>query len=278
MSEIVDKAKALVSTYEQLLEHTRNERDQLRAELARLQRNEDCVQRLIVWANENGWNGVDNSKILDSFIIGLFDALRAELAAAKEERVKQWRCYHCDQVFTDPILAADHFGDDRKNPKPAACEGLLNAYAEAFERYGVHRNHHNAASVKQLANKFQGEVDNLRAENTALAAHVERLEKALESSHSRFASLCSGLGPDVYSLYAKDTELVRSALAAHDAAVKVAVLREVAGKLRNEESANSSLHAEFIEAEAIQIKANADRIEKKAAPDVYDVWKEAANG
>ena len=34
MSEIVDKAKALVSTYEQLLEHTRTERDQLRAELA----------------------------------------------------------------------------------------------------------------------------------------------------------------------------------------------------------------------------------------------------
>lgn len=57
------------------------ERDALRAELARLQRNEDCVQRLIVWATENGWNGVNNSKILDSFIVGLFDELRAELAA-----------------------------------------------------------------------------------------------------------------------------------------------------------------------------------------------------
>lgn len=39
----------------------------------------------------------------------------------------------------------------------------------------------------------------------------------------------------------------RDQLAAHDAAL----LREVADKLRNEESANSSLHAEFIEAEAM---------------------------
>lgn len=68
------------------LNSTITERDQLRAEIARLQRNEDCVQRLIVWAAENGWNGVDNAKILDSFIVGMFDELRAELAAAKEER------------------------------------------------------------------------------------------------------------------------------------------------------------------------------------------------
>lgn len=47
-------------------------------------------------------------------------------------------------------------------------------------------------------------------------------------------------------------------LAAHDAAVKVAVLRAVAEKLRLEESTNSSMHAEFVEAEA-------DRIEKEAA-------------
>jgi hypothetical protein len=61
--------------------------DQLRAELARLQRNEDCVQRLIVWATENGWNGVDNSKILDVFISGLVDQLRAELAAVRQEQI-----------------------------------------------------------------------------------------------------------------------------------------------------------------------------------------------
>jgi len=69
------------------LNSTITERDQLRAEIARLQRNEDCVQRLIVWAAENGWNGVDNAKILDSFIVGMFDELRAELAAAKEQQI-----------------------------------------------------------------------------------------------------------------------------------------------------------------------------------------------
>lgn len=86
MDELITEVRELHTKLSAVI----TERDALRAELARLQRNEDCVQRLIVWATENGWNGVDNSKILDVFISGLFDQLRAELAAAKEERDRQY--------------------------------------------------------------------------------------------------------------------------------------------------------------------------------------------
>lgn len=61
----------------------------------------------------------------------------------------QWRCFHCGDVFTDEKLAAEHFGS-RGDEKPAACGAMLNAFAEEFERYGVHRNFHNAASVRLL--------------------------------------------------------------------------------------------------------------------------------
>lgn len=71
----------------------------------------------------------------------------ARVAAKKET---EWRCYHCGLVFTDPVYAAEHFGDDKRNQRPAACVRLLTAIGKAFERYGVHRNFHNAASVKQL--------------------------------------------------------------------------------------------------------------------------------
>ena len=104
------------------------------------------------------------------------------------------------------------------------------------------------------------------AERTALAAHVERLvgvlagvcklRKRTEATHqAAYEAMFKLPGRKAF-------EDAADALAAHDADVKVAVLREVADKLRSEESSNSNLHAEFIEAEAIQIKAEADRIEK----------------
>lgn len=43
MREVIDKAKALISTYDQLLEHTRTERDALAADNARLRKALDAA-------------------------------------------------------------------------------------------------------------------------------------------------------------------------------------------------------------------------------------------
>lgn len=51
-----------------------------------------------------------------------------------------WRCFHCDEVFTDPKSANDHFGDGGGcDPEPPACKlnamegGLLKLYREALQ-------------------------------------------------------------------------------------------------------------------------------------------------
>jgi hypothetical protein len=46
-----------------------------------------------------------------------------------------WRCFHCDEVFTDRLAAAEHFGVDPEAPpvcKIAAVDhGLMRAFREA---------------------------------------------------------------------------------------------------------------------------------------------------
>jgi hypothetical protein len=84
------------------------------------------------------------------------DELQSALTAA--QAMVTWRCYHCNQVFTDKASAAEHFGDDRNNPRAATCVGMLEAMAGEFERYGVHRNFHNAASVRILAHRYEAQL------------------------------------------------------------------------------------------------------------------------
>lgn len=51
------------------------------------------------------------------------------------------------------------------NARPAACESMLQAMREELERQGVHRNFHNAASIKHLGQertRISTERDTLR--------------------------------------------------------------------------------------------------------------------
>lgn len=121
-------------------------------------------------------------------------------------------------------------------------------------------------SLEKQVSSLRAELAAAKEERTALAAHVERLEKALKGVcklRKKTEATHQAAYEAMFKLPGRKAfEDAADALAAHDADVKVAVLREVADKLRSEESSNSNLHAEFIEAEAIQIKAEADRIEK----------------
>lgn len=55
---------------------------------------------------------------------------------------KQWRCFHCDEVFTSPRCAAVHFGYD--GTKTAGCQlksyeghlvGYIRKLEEQLDRY-----------------------------------------------------------------------------------------------------------------------------------------------
>ena len=203
MSEIVDKAKALMSTYEQLLEQTRNERD----------------------------------------------AIRAELAAAKNllARIHRDGGHHTEAVgFSQSVADAD----------AKVSEWLLVA-----------------------------------EERTALAAHVERLEKALKRIMGPLSAPdADGLIEDATCTYCDMSSLdgcdedcpreiaaealaatPAQSLAAHDAATKVAVLEEVANLIRQTtpdpvDGVPESFGSHQGRMYALeQILAEADRIAKEAA-------------
>lgn len=107
--------------------------------------------------------------------VGIYIIAREALQFA-QPAPDEWRCYHCGKVFTDPVLAAEHFGE-REISKPAPCERMLIAIGEAFEQYGIHRNFHNAASVKQLAQQRDAAQATIRE----LEQRVKKLETALRT-------------------------------------------------------------------------------------------------
>lgn len=58
----------------------------------------------------------------------LYAGIIAYLAHTQPAENKQWRCFHCDEVFTDVEAAADHFGaqiDGTAACKLSATDGLL---------------------------------------------------------------------------------------------------------------------------------------------------------
>lgn len=117
----------------------------------------------------------------------------------------------------------------------------------------------------------------MTAERTALAAHVERLEKALQSIWNwempetgdvwedgtpiSYAAAYGSIGERRVirqKAYAALGSTPAQSLAAHDAAVKVAVLWEVAEKLNGDGHEANDYYRQWLMAEA-------DRIEKQAA-------------
>lgn len=111
---------------------------------------DDAIQELIAAKTQLGPDG-DNCHVCHDSGHQAWECHHNPLAMAREAASMrhQWKCFHCGDVFTDTKLAAEHFGN-RGDEKPAACGAMLNAIAEEFERYGVRRNFHNAASVRLL--------------------------------------------------------------------------------------------------------------------------------
>jgi len=181
MSEIVDKAKALVSTYEQLLEHTRTERD----------------------------------------------ALRAELAAAKEERDRQYE-YNAGAIA-----------------KFAALE---------LERDRL------AAHVERLRAALQPFADRIKLYPPWMwTAMVEREKEGIITGGFRVGGEAVTHMPAMLLVQAEEALAATPAksLAAHDAAVKVAVLRESIDTFPNIEG--GALHERSF---AVWVLHMADRIER----------------
>lgn len=68
------------------------------------------------------------------------------------DEAHEWRCFHCDEVFTTVEAARDHFGDGGGcDPEPPACKlnqmegGLLKLYREALAEIHTYQIEDNAS-------------------------------------------------------------------------------------------------------------------------------------
>lgn len=75
---------------------------------------------------------------------------------------KQWRCFHCDEMFTNPKCAALHFGSDESRTN--ACQ------LKSHERHLV-----------DYIRELEAQLDGYRAEDS----HVMRSIYSLEADHRR---------------------------------------------------------------------------------------------
>jgi hypothetical protein len=73
---------------------------------------------------------------------------------------KQWRCFHCDELFISPRCAAEHFGSDES--KTTGCQ------LKSHERHLV-------AYIRDL----EAQLDSYRADDS----HVLRSIYSLEADH-----------------------------------------------------------------------------------------------
>lgn len=91
-------------------------------------------------------------------IADVIEALPLPAEAVGEEALR-WRCFHCDETFTDKSLAADHFGSLVNDTAACRIDGGL---AFAFRRQ-------------------QQELDRYRAEDTGMIREVYALSSRHES-------------------------------------------------------------------------------------------------
>lgn len=91
--------------------------------------------------------------------------------AAVHPVIQAWRCFHCDELFTDRKLAEDHFG--LVTLHPAACVDPLRSDERAMRERAV--------SYERSWREALDQRDEARAAIAALSTDDERLAKAVRS-------------------------------------------------------------------------------------------------
>lgn len=93
--------------------------------------------------------GLASSKAIAGDIERAIDALSANLAGPAGIT---WRCFHCGEIYSDPVEAADHFGELEDMP---ACYSIVTEGEKAIVE--------DRRSWRNRALRAEAEVSNLRA-------------------------------------------------------------------------------------------------------------------
>jgi hypothetical protein len=109
---------------------------------------------------------------------GAFDLNKIAQALIDMDKPKEWRCYHCDEVFTDAACARQHFGITEE--QVPACQirgsegGLVKALRQAEE-----------ALFEATARLHAESADGLAAYRAHLTRHENAVRTAEEVGYNR---------------------------------------------------------------------------------------------
>lgn len=87
---------------------------------------------------------------------------------------KQWRCFHCDEVFTSRRWAAQHFGADQGAAVACKIKGYEGHLVTALRR-----------AEAELARYHQDDSDVMRSIMTMEADHGQALIRAEEEGYNK---------------------------------------------------------------------------------------------
>lgn len=157
--------------------------------------------------NGNRWRPVNQ----------IVDTITAALAAVREaSRVEGWRCFHCDEVFTDAALAREHFG--LETISDPACQIDIAKFREMEALHARHLTETDEATVEfhrmraDHVQSLQREEERGYAKGTAdREGEVARLRKALTEIVAFEEDMMDGEGVGV--VLGNVLDIARAALA-----------------------------------------------------------------
>lgn len=101
-----------------------------------------------------------------------------KLERERDAALNSWRCFHCDEVFTDRKVAYDHFGpDDDGDKDPPACVDPL--------RHDEKRRLTELRDAQDYTFQQQERANEAEQQRDASQAHAERLRAALKTTKTR---------------------------------------------------------------------------------------------
>lgn len=96
---------------------------------------------------------------------------------------KRWRCFHCDQIFTRPVDAREHFGAHQEDT-PACC----------LRDHEHHLVHYIRRLEQELARYRSDDSDVMRSILTLESGHRQALQRAEELGYERGVNDMKTLG------------------------------------------------------------------------------------
>lgn len=90
---------------------------------------------------------------------------------------KTWRCFHCDEVFTDREKAALHFGVYQTSDP--ACQINIEAYRKMEENHRAHLQEDSEMHRELAAMECKTQIELRRAEERGYARGIEDMKQPL---------------------------------------------------------------------------------------------------